>query len=220
MDYTRLTQFGTWDGSVVVGGQTVPVAGALGTRDRSWGIRPVGEREVQPPGPIGGFFWLWAPINFDDVCTHADSQENEAGRPVHRAGTIVPVSAGGGAGVSDPLDVAYDIRWRPGTRRADHATIHLGSSAVVELEPILDFQMCGIGYFHPIWSHGVWHGEEAVGSSSWVLADLDPMALQNIHVQQLCRATMGDRVGTGVLELLVVGPHEPSGFKDLLDPAV
>ena len=30
---------------------------------------------------------------------------------------------------------------------------------------------------------------------------------------------VGDEVGTGVFEQLVIGPHEPSGFVDLVDGA-
>src|SRR3546814_7118957 len=45
MDYTCLTQFGTWAGWVRTGDTEVTVdPGAfLGSRDRSWGIRGVGE---------------------------------------------------------------------------------------------------------------------------------------------------------------------------------
>ncbi len=47
-DITRLTQNGTWRGWVRAGGHELAVAddGWWGTRDRSWGIRPVGEREA------------------------------------------------------------------------------------------------------------------------------------------------------------------------------
>ena len=53
----------------------------------------------------------------------------------------------------------------------------------------------------------------------WTLADLDPLEPRHLHVQQLCRARMGDREGVGVLEQLVLGPHAPSGFRSILDPA-
>jgi hypothetical protein len=202
------------------------VTGAVGTRDRSWGIRPVGEREVQAPGPLPQFFWQWAPVNFDDVCTHFDVQEDGEGRRSHHNGVVLPVIGEGDpvlADVEPMASVACDVAWRPGTRRADRATVTLrprrGADHVVVLEPLLDFQMCGLGYLHPEWGHGLWKGEEAIGVESWTLAEVDPMAPQNLHVQQLCRATMGERVGTGVLELLVIGPHQPSGFTSLLDPA-
>ena len=47
LDTTRLTQFGTWEGTITLGGEriTIDPAEVLGVRDRSWGIRPVGEPE-------------------------------------------------------------------------------------------------------------------------------------------------------------------------------
>src|SRR5204862_605313 len=59
MDSTRLTQFGTYQGSITVGGTTVDAGAMLGTRDRSWGIRIVGEPEGGAPGMLPQFFWLW-----------------------------------------------------------------------------------------------------------------------------------------------------------------
>ena len=46
MDYTRLAQWGTWEGWIEVDGERIEVdrAGTWGSRDRSWGIRGVGER--------------------------------------------------------------------------------------------------------------------------------------------------------------------------------
>jgi len=234
MDYTRLTQFGRWEGWVEVDGERIIVGSGglalLGSRDRSWGVRPVGAREQEPPGPLPQFFWLWAPVNFADLCTHFDVQENATGRRWHDNGVLMPVIGEAepvldldGSTVEPMASVDWRIDWRPGTRRADRARVTLtptaGDERVIELEPLLDFQMLGIGYLHPSWAHGVWKGEDAVGVESWRLDDLDPMAPQHIHVQQLCRATMGERVGTGVLEQLVIGPHGPSGFRELLDPA-
>ena len=79
--------------------------------------------------------------------------------------------------------------------------------------------MKGIGYMHPEWGHGRWKGELAVAGESWKTADLDPMAIDNLHIQQVVRARMGDEQGVGVLEQLCLGSHEPSGFKEFLDPA-
>ena len=93
----------------------------------------------------------------------------------------------------------------------------------VDLEPISTFQMMGIGYFHPEWSHGVWKGDLAVGGDRWNTTELEPLAIQNIHIQALCHARLTgrgeERVGIGILEQLVLGVHEPSGFAGLLDGA-
>jgi len=42
---------------------------------------------------------------------------------------------------------------------------------------------------------------------------------RGLHVQPLCRAHMGNRVGVGLCEQGVFGPHAPSGFKEFLDGA-
>jgi hypothetical protein len=222
MDYTRLTQFGAWEGWLEVDGERIEVtpADVVGSRDRSWGIRPVGERDAgAPPRQAPQFFWLWAPLNFDDHGLHFDVQEDGDGRRWHWNGELAP--AGGGE-PERAADVDWRIRWRPGTRRADHGTITLrmldGTEHVVELEPLLEFQMLGLGYLHPRFSHGTWLGDDALLVERWKLAELDPLELTHLHVQALCRATWGGRQGVGVLEQLVIGPH-PSGFRDLLDGA-
>ncbi|MBT7429035.1 MAG: hypothetical protein HN783_04405, partial [Ilumatobacter sp.] len=50
MDSTRMTQFGGWEGWIEVDGEVIDLepGETLGSRDRSWGVRPVGE-----PAPTG-----------------------------------------------------------------------------------------------------------------------------------------------------------------------
>jgi hypothetical protein len=219
-DYTRLTHGGAWVGGLAVDGERVDCSPAdvLGTRDRSWGTRPVGERAPGVPGVAPQFFWLWAPVNFGDVCTHFDVNEETDGRRWHEVGVIAPVE---GASPEVMRAVDYRLAWRPGTRRAAWFEVDLmpwhGSTATVRLDPILDFQMLGLGYLHPEWGHGTWHGESAVRGERWALPVADPLAPQHLHVQTLCRATMGEREGIGILEQLVIGPHEPTALPGLYD---
>jgi hypothetical protein len=223
MDTSRLTQHGTWDGSLAVADARVRVdpAHVLGVRDRSWGVRPVGEPEGGAPGLLPQFFWLWAPVHFDDVCMLAGVAEDGSGRAWHAGGAIVPVGDGG-PGEHVPR-VAHRIRWKPGTRRAAAAEVtlepHGRDPLRIALEPVLTFQMLGLGYMHPERGHGTWQGESALHHDAWSLADLDPLEPRHLHVQQLCRARMGNREGLGVLEQLVIGPHGPSGFRSILDGA-
>jgi hypothetical protein len=223
MDSTRLTQFGTWEGTLAADDArlTVEPARVLGVRDRSWGVRPVGEPEGGAGGLPPQFFWLWAPVHFDDACILVAANEEADGRPRQASGAIAA------AGVEGPVEevaaVGHRLRWKSGTRRASAAeltlTPHGKAPTVVALEPILTFQMAGLGYLHPEWGHGMWKGEAAVARETWTLADLDPMEPRHLHVQQLCRARAGSREGVGVLEQLVIGPHAPSGFRSILDPA-
>jgi hypothetical protein len=90
---------------------------------------------------------------------------------------------------------------------------------MVELEPVLTFRMRGAGYLHPEWGHGRWHDELAVGAEEHKVAELDTLDPSCIHVQQVMRATWRERTGLGVLEQLAIGPHAPSGFRDLFDGA-
>ncbi len=98
--------------------------------------------------------------------------------------------------------------------REDHALVERQP-----LEPVLRFQMKGLGYGHPIWKQGTWHDELAFGAESFDPAGLDLLAPENVHVQQVVRATDGPHTGIGVLEPIVVGPYSSAGFTDFFDVA-
>jgi hypothetical protein len=234
MDATRFAQFGRWQGQIRYAGETVTVDAArvYGTKDRSWGIRPVGEPEMggAPPSKLPHIFFLWAPIHWEDFCTHFVIFENELGEPWHQEGMILPAypSAADVPGIEDPgverMDrLGHRIAYEPGTRRARAATITLagraGKQFHIDLEPLIRFQMKGLGYSHPKWGHGVWQGDLAVGGESWRSDELDPLGFENLHTQQVVRARMGRKEGVGVLEQLVIGTHAPSGFTEFLDGA-
>lgn len=231
-DYTRLTQWGAWSGTIRAGGSSISITPnrVLGSRDRSWGVRGVGEPAGGAParGPRQ-FYWLWAPLNFDDHCTHLALNEDAEGRHVYQSACIVPLLAEGAPAFGHPeavehmRDVEASVDWEPGTRRSRRSTLTMvpwrGERETIELEPLLTFQMKGIGYFNPEWGHGLWKGEEATGNASWKLADLDPMDTPNLHIQQLVRANADGRQGIGVLEQLVLGAHAPSRFTGPRDGA-
>jgi hypothetical protein len=115
------------------------------------------------------------------------------------------------------------MQWRPGTRRASRCDVSLrrsnGEVLEIELEPTICFQMLGLGYTHPEWGHGRYHAELEIGGEQWKLADLDPLALQHNHIQQVVRARCGELEGMGVLEQIAMGPHTPSGLTGFLDGA-
>lgn len=231
MDSTRFTQWGGWSGSLALDGEALRLApgDVLGCRDRSWGVRGVGEPEGGAPSTLEPqFFWLWAPLHFDDFCAHFDVNEDAEGRRWHAFGARIPAQAVAGQGpladesqVRATDDVEHRIDWAPGTRRARGAQIglqlHGGEPLGIELEPLATFQMLGLGYLHPEWGHGLWKGESASGAERWKVADLNPLDPRHLHVQQLCRARCAGREGIGVLEQLVIGRHGPSGLRGLFE---
>jgi hypothetical protein len=225
MDVTRATQMVTWTGTLSTGGESLHLAApTYGTKDRSWGIRGVGDPAPAAPRNVAPqMFFLWAPLNFPDECLHYLRFEDAQGMPWSETAAVLPVIDtttpvyGPDTGVRRLSGVQHSIRWAAGLRRSEGATILIAPGETVELEPIRTFRMKGAGYLHPTWSHGRWHGELAVGGEAHKTADLDVLSFDTVHVQQVMRARWGERVGLGVLEQCVFGPYEPGGFTDLLD---
>ncbi len=233
MDATRFDQFGRWSGVIRYPEGEIQVADQVcrGTKDRSWGVRAVGEREVGgAPQAQGGAFFLWAPLFWDDHITHAIFFDGPRGEALIREGIIAPLYASEAEvpGVEDGRDermatARHRIKYVPGTRLARSAEIDLidlnGATRTLSLDPILKFQMKGIGYSHPQWGHGMWKGELEIGSDSFDPQKLNMLAPENVHVQQVVRASDGRRTGIGVLEHVCFGPYTPAGFAEFLDGA-
>jgi hypothetical protein len=64
LDAQRFAQLGSWSGTIAIDGEDIAVDPSvwIGSRDRSWGIRPIGEAE--PAGrpadpPFEGMWWLY-----------------------------------------------------------------------------------------------------------------------------------------------------------------
>ena len=226
-DYTRLTQFGAWEGWLEVDGVRIALdpADTWGSRDRSWGIRPVGESYAYgAPAGDRQFYWLGAPLNFEGFCTHFDVNELGSGERWHEEAVVAPL----GNAAAEARTGAYTIGWKPGTRHAESFELTLaegdgdGTTATITLEPIVNFQMLGIGYGHPQFGHGVWKGELVVDGDRWSLPVADPTSPQHTHIQALSKATYIGADGTrhegiGILEQFVVGPHLPTGLTGYFD---
>ncbi len=225
MDSTRLTQNGTYSGWLEVDGIRHEVSPDTwwGTRDRSWGIRGIGMRDPQPNpyATTPQFFWLWAPLNFPDNASFYHLNAEGDGSVWNTMGRWV--GAGGALELDGPTS---DLTYRSGTRFAETATIS-GSTPdgrlEITLEPEQTFYMRGIGYGHPQWGHGLYHGELETGFECYELDSISPADPGHFHIQAICRATArapGTTVtGKGVLEQLVIGPYAPYGFDDLVDLA-
>jgi hypothetical protein len=233
MDATRFDQFGRWEGTVRSPDGEIAVRQDVchGTKDRSWGVRGVGEAESGgAPRTRQGICFVWAPLFWDDHISHAIFFDGQKGEALVREGIIAPLYASEAEvpGVEDGRDqrmatARHRIAYHPGTRLARAAEIdlvdHDGGVRTIALDPILKFQMKGLGYGHPQWGQGMWKGEIATGHESFDPKQLDPLEPWNLHTQQVVRASDGARQGIGVLEQVVVGPYAPAGFTEFLDGA-
>lgn len=219
----RFVQTGTWTGRLSFQGQDIEVGDRpwSGDRDRSWGIRPVGEPET--PGrpmrdPSAGIWWCWIPLRFEDYTIVVIAQEDPAGRrTLSEAVRVWP--AGSGRPDEQLGWPRFEISYLPGTRVPQHATVHLserdGSPVTLEIEPIRGITLnvgCGYGA-DPEWTHGLWKGEKWVDSSVYDLNAEDIKARSAFSlVDHVARATCNGDPGIGIFEHGCLGRHEPSGF--------
>jgi hypothetical protein len=179
--------------------------------------------------------WLWAPLHFDDVCTHLASHERANGERWLESALIVPTLDGPTAPTYGPeteaalrhlKNLEHELHWEKGRREIAEAALTFtegdGPRQRIELEKLFTFRLNSIGYTHEKWSHGSIHGELAVERETVNVAEQDPEAIPNIHIQTLCKARWDDGAGTvregvGILEQLVLGPHEPTGLTGFTD---
>ena len=229
MDYTRLTQNGDYEGWIEVAGKRIEIARnkVVGTRDRSWGVRPIGLGDPQGLAPprLPQFYWLWSPLNFEDRFMLYHLNADGKGHAWNTASVI------GETGEAEPLHMqacSSKIDYKSGTRHAKSAIIETrdasGGEWRAELTPMLNFYMSGIGYGHPEWGHGHYKGESALGYDSYKTAEVNENDPRYQHIQAIVTAKLKgpnglERTGTGVLEQLAVGVYEPHGLKGIFDPA-
>ena len=224
MDYTRMTQNCIWSGSIEIdGGRQELGDNVAGTRDRSWGIRPIGAQDAQPiPGaPAFTFFWQWTPINLRDgsLFFHLNAEPDGSAWNTRAAWAPNGCDAEGIVEGEGRLEASMV----EGTRWPGPSTLHLDlddGPEQVTLEPLLRFQMKGLGYAHPEWGHGRHHGSLRTDREDFRSDDLEPLSPDNLHVQILSRATdRAGQTGCGVFEQLAIGPYAPLGLSEMLDGA-
>jgi hypothetical protein len=229
MDYTRLSQHGRWSGELSVGGQRLDVRPDewWGARDHSWGIRPVGDREpAGAPARDGslGFFWNWAPVQFDDHCVMYTISEHHNGVRWHEAAArLYPYGA---EPAHEPLAIVrHDLRLKKGTRLFDGGRVALrdaqGRDLDLDFEPLSLLHMAGAGYAYgaDLWRHAQYRGELAVEGDSWDLTDAGLVARVAGQNETVCRVTSDGRTGYGIFEFILFGLYEPYGFKSISDVA-
>jgi hypothetical protein len=227
MDVTRMTQGGQWHGRITAAEHVHDLAGWRGTRDRSWGVRPIGAPDAQAVQPAvpPQFFWLWTPTAFDDWHLFFHSNDDEHGRPWNRAGVLVRVKDGAEFALED---ARMALAFRPGSRHAGAARLEArlpdGKPVSVDFTIGANFMMRGIGYGHPTRGHGMFQGDGSIAHEVIDLADVDPANPMNAHVQGLAEARLviggaAPVLGRGLFEQLMIGPHAPSGFTELFDLA-
>ncbi|WP_405446433.1 hypothetical protein [Streptomyces erythrochromogenes] len=221
----RFVQAGNVTGTIRAKGEefTLTAGEWTGTRDRSWGVRPIpgeeGGRAAEEHRPEG-FHWLWIPVRFADRFVMVIAQEDADGhRTLNEALQVFPE----GSGRAD-VQLGWphtEIRYRPGSRHPESAVIHLTDPSRKPLElgvEILNSSPLAVGAGYPPagdWQHGTWQGR---GWSDRRVYDLShpgahPMAAFGV-TDHSARFTLDGQTGHGIFEHGSFGRHDPSGFAD------
>ncbi|MCF8590514.1 hypothetical protein [Gordonia liuliyuniae] len=232
-DTMRFVQSGAWTGALTVDGVDFDVQPDTwrGNRDRSWGVRPVGEAE--PPGRraadsgASSFFWIYAVMRFDEFAIVVVVQELRTGERIMGDAKRV---------WNDPARepewlgrVEHEIEFVSGTREPARATLRFvkpdGTITRVECEPqVANYIGFGTGYgLEQDWRHGMWQGDEKVEALRNKISELDPTMKMFCPVDHYSTftCTVGGDVftGDGLFEFAVIGPHDQYGFADYLATA-
>ena len=228
LDAQRFAQLGSWSGRISIDGEEIAVDPAtwIGSRDRSWGIRPIGEPE--PAGrpadpPFEGMWWLYVPMAFEDFaivliiqeepngfrslndCTRVwrDGRVEQLGWPrvkIHyRSGTRIPTGATIDATAPDGTPVHFDVESKL------PVPIHVGGGYGGDSD----------------WMHGMWKGEKFAERLTYDMTD--PAIIGAVRLRRhrprgprgVPRRRRGSGGGLGSLRARRAGPPRPVGVRRL-----
>jgi len=217
-DTQRFAQTGYWSGTLTVGEEEFQITPDRwwGTRDRSWGVRPIGEQE--PEGIRAGKnamagMWNYFPMQFADHSIVYIVQERESGERTMEDATRIRAD-GRKEWLGRP---EWDHRFEPGTRVFAGSTITFADSGIeVTCEPLLhNFFTIGTGYgVDEDWRHGMYQGPELVVQGlTHEVGDIRGLA-QYLITDTVGRFTYDGNEGYGLYEHGIFGAFAPLGLPD------
>lgn len=213
-DTMRFAQLGSWKGTLTMGGKTWQITPDkwMGSRDRSWGVRPVGEAEPQgihagTPSMEG--MWNYFPVMFDDFVLLYIVNETNSGRSIEE-------------GIRVWKDPAREPEWL-GSPEHDHSFVSAGPfkaeikegvvrfpeapGGLLELRgtplPLQTYLTVGTGYgLDPDWRHGMYQGPLKVEYRTWSYkTDADKMwGLIETPAKFTLKGPQGEKKGFGMME--------------------
>ena len=225
MDTCIMVQHGSWTGKIKIKDQIINVDKDIfnGSRDRSWGIRPVGAYDSQPTAPMSlpQFYWLWNPAHFQDFTTQFHFVDDSEGNLVNGHAVLQYRNKKEKETFSD---LEKSVEYFEGSRRVKSLIINAldknNDKVNLQITTQKRVFMCGLGYMHQEWGHGHFKGENERTYDTYNL-DEDPHDPPFLHIQSISDITFSRKketyVGSCILEELILGPHKPSGFEDLFD---
>ncbi len=222
-DAKRFAQTGCWTGTLAIGGEVFTISPDRwwGTRDRSWGIRPVGEPEHsgirQAEGQMSGM-WNYSPMQFRDYSILYILNETDDGeRPLEEAVRIWADPAKRPQHLGRP---EHRHVLTPGTRMITSSVLsfpHAPGGAFDVRATLLTscFITVGTGYgMEQDWRHGMYQGPLVVQGFVKPVTEVASFGQYGVvdHVARF-ETSAGD-VGYGLHEHGFFGPYRRYGMTD------
>ncbi len=216
-DVLRFGQTGFYEGAFRYKGRAFRLDGktARGFRDRSWGIRPLGEPEpkgIQAKSPPN-MMWLYTVAQFDDFTLMLKVHEENDGTRHMEEATRIWNDPAKGVDHFGPLDytVEFDSERRFIKRVRLRCTGRGGEELDVRVEQLMPlFLQQGTGYSDsPEWRNGMYQGALKTELVAFdLVGDRDKL---NGYIDAAARFTLDGQVGHGLLEYGFVGRFDPAG---------
>ncbi len=224
-DTQRFAQLGSWTGTLKAGDTTFEVTPDRwqGARDRSWGVRPVGEKEpdgIRADISTMGGMWNYFPMSFDDhAVLYMCHQENNGNRPLEEAVRIWADPAKETEWLGTP---SWEHETISGTRLLSKSTITFAETGtVISARPLItNFVSLGTGYgIDADWRHGMYQGRDVVQALEMTVEESKGLGQYGVvdavgEFTYEAGAGFEGRVGHGLYETGFFGAFEPMGLTD------
>lgn len=230
MDLTRWTQFGCWTGWFEVDGHRTIITPAVcaGVKDRSWGQRDYGMSDEAKVGAGSrqSSFWNWIPLQFDDFAIHSLRFEKGDSNKVLQESFYVPLAQNGEDVVINDTRIVRSDSWRHDYQVDAPRRQIIGGSFTIDPEPggarsrrieigepLLTAWPYAIGYHHPVWRHGKWHGELATGHERWNVDEADMTNEAFVLMHRIVNVRCEGKSGFGFIEQSISGSYTRYGIE-------
>lgn len=232
MDVSRYAQVGVYTGHVEVAGQRYEVTPDhwKGARDRSWGVRPVGERE---PAGIGiediaqgkhGFYHNWIPLQLDRGMFKIMYDADYAGVTTVEEAVFVPAIGMPGE-IRRFASPEIEIEYISGTREMKRARTILRNNdrdgageelSITSLPQRTVYLAAGTGYLPSAdWGHGFYKGKNVVEGLTFDMSTQAKRSQYAVLNETLCRFELSTgEVSYGMHENMCIGVYQPHGFDE------
>lgn len=227
LDVMRYSQTGNYEGWVKTpnGTYSSDTHKLKGYRDRSWGIRAVGEPE--PPGvrkshhaagssgQSVNFRWLHMPAQFDDYTINVKMHEDNDGTLFIEEATRLWHDGRAPEHLGHPdLEYFYSEDRRFVERARITCTKKDGAQTVIDVTQLLPIYLeVGTGYGRSLdvdWTHGEYRGDDVTDMVEYDTSSNDPALFGGIDA--VARMECDGDVGYGLFEYCVFGQFDRDGF--------